>query len=199
MELVRNQIFTFPSNFSLWPRKKAETTTTGDSLLMLTARKGLAGDSSVWREIWGLAGDQGLWREISRHLAGGGNAAPPDYKTRIVWWHSPKKRNFGIRNFGTPNPSFMASSLHASGVFGHTMPSLSGISMTKDAHTPRHLGVKTTGTLLDFRIRVWWSGPAPRPRGKGVQLVQVVCSDFRAPNCSLLSLSSVVFGLQSFV
>jgi hypothetical protein len=42
---------------------------------MLAARKGLAGDSLVWREIWGLAGDQGLWREISRHLAGGGNAA----------------------------------------------------------------------------------------------------------------------------
>jgi hypothetical protein len=36
----------------------------------------LAGDSLVWREIWGLVvvGDQGLWREISRHLAGGGNA-----------------------------------------------------------------------------------------------------------------------------
>jgi hypothetical protein len=25
----------------------------------------------------------------------------------------------------------------------------------------RHLGVKTTVTLLDFRIRVWWSGGKP--------------------------------------
>jgi hypothetical protein len=31
----------------------------------------------------------------------------PDHQTRIVWWHWLKKRNFGIRNFGTPNPSFM--------------------------------------------------------------------------------------------
>jgi hypothetical protein len=64
----------FLSISSLWPRKKAETTTTGDILQMLAAREGLAGDLLAWREIWGLAGDQGLWWEISRHLAGGGNA-----------------------------------------------------------------------------------------------------------------------------
>jgi hypothetical protein len=35
------------------------------------------------------------------------------------------------------NPKFWnsKSEFHASGVFGHTMPSLSGLSMAEDAHT----------------------------------------------------------------
>jgi hypothetical protein len=58
--IVRNQILTFP--FKIFTSEKensrnAKITTFGVILQILAARKGLAGDLLLWREIWGWAGD----------------------------------------------------------------------------------------------------------------------------------------------
>jgi hypothetical protein len=54
------------------------------------------------------------------------------------------------------------SEFHASGVFGGRRYNALHFQAQVSPKTPtRHLGVKTTGTLLDIRIRVWWSGVSP--------------------------------------